>query len=1073
VNRKNVEDIYPLSPLQQGLLFHALYSPETGAYVEQAPMLVEGDLDVDAFARAFQRTVDRHAALRTGLVWENVAQPLQVVYREAVLPVERRDWSALAEAEWRAELDAWLAADRRRGFELTRAPLLRLAFMRLGPARHVFVFTFHHAILDGWSTPLVFGEVDAFYAAVREGRTPHLPPAPRYRDYVAWLRGQDAAADEAFWRRVLDGFDTPTPLPLAAGGPAVAERHAQAGLFIPAAEHARLAAFARDNNLTLNTLVQGAWALVLARHAGERDVLFGVTVSGRPAELPGIERAVGLFINTIPFRVQVPEEGTVGAWLAGLQRLQGTMRQHEHVSLVDVQGWSAVPRDRPLFESGYVFENYPLQAEEEDEQLRFTPIHILERVSHPLSLGVVPGPELELRLSYDPARFSEDAAGRILAAVRAALRGLSESMDRPLSRVEVLADDDRRALDAWGRGPAPEGAEPVHLGVLAQAARTPDAVAVEWDGGRMTYAQLEARSRRLAHRLAAEGVRPGARVAVCMERGPEMVVALLAVLRAGAAYVPVDPDQPAERVRRLLDGVAAPVVLTQSRLAELLPADASVIAVDTLPEEEAESAAPFVDAAVDPEDIAYVIHTSGSTGTPKGVEVPHRALAAHMAWMRRRFPLGADGAVLQKTPFGFDASVWEFWAPLLEGARLVMAPPGAHREPARLMDAVRSGAVTTLQMVPSLLAVLVETPGLEACTSLRRVFAGGEALPGELVRRLRTRLDVEVVNLYGPTEACIDASFHVVGAHDSSPVAPIGRPVDGTRLYVLDAVHRLLPPGAAGELCIGGAGVARGYIGRPALTAEKFVPDAFAGVPGARMYRSGDRVRWGADGALEFLGRADLQVKVRGVRVEPGEVEAALAALPGVGAAAVVAREDRPGDVRLAAYVAPADSAAPPEPDALRRALAAVLPDAMVPSAFVVLDRLPLTPSGKTDRRALPAPGEAAGAEFVEPATATERVLAEIWSEVLGVERVGADDSFFALGGHSLLAVQAATRIRAALGVDVPLRTLFDEPRLRGLAAWLDGGADDDLDDLAAALAELSEAEMDELLGAGSAPADP
>jgi amino acid adenylation domain-containing protein len=1072
VNRKNVEDIYPLSPLQQGLLFHTLYSPETGAYVEQAPMLVEGDLDVDAFARAFQRTVDRHAALRTGLVWENVPQPLQVVYREAVLPVERRDWSALGEAEWRAELDAWLAADRRHGFELTRAPLLRLAFMRLGAGRHVFVFTFHHAILDGWSTPLVFGEVDAFYAAARQGRTPpHLPPAPRYRDYVAWLRAQDAAADEAFWRRVLDGFATPTPLPLAGGRPAVAERHAQAGLFIPAAEHARLAAFARDNNLTLNTLVQGAWALVLARHAGERDVLFGVTVSGRPAELPGVERAVGLFINTIPFRVQVPEEGTVGAWLAGVQRLQGEMRQHEHVSLVDVQGWSAVPRDRPLFESGYVFENYPLQAEEEDEQLRFTPIHILERVSHPLSLGVVPGPELELRLSYDPARFSPDAADRILTAVHAALRGLSESMDRPLSPVEVLADDDRRALDAWGRGAAPEGAEPVHLGVLAQAARTPDAVAVEWDGGRMTYAQLEARSRLLSQRLGAEGVRRGARVAVCMERGPEMVVAMLAVLRAGAAYVPVDPDQPTERVRRLLDGVAAPVVLTQSRLADLFTGDARVIAVDALQEAEEFAALP-VDVAVDPEDIAYVIHTSGSTGTPKGVEVPHRALAAHMAWMRRRFPLGADGAVLQKTPFGFDASVWEFWAPLLEGARLVMAPPGAHREPARLMDAVRAGAVTTLQMVPSLLAVLVETPGLEACTSLRRVFAGGEALPGELVRRLRTRLAVEVVNLYGPTEACIDASFHVAGPHDPLPVAPIGRPVDGTRLYVVDDVHRPMPPGAAGELCIGGAGVARGYLGRPALTAEKFVPDPFAGVPGARMYCSGDRVRWGVDGALEFLGRADLQVKVRGVRVEPGEVEAALAALPGVGAAAVVAREDRPGDVRLAAYVAPADSAAPPEPDALRRALAAVLPDAMVPSAFVVLDRLPLTPSGKTDRRALPAPGEAAGAEFVAPATATERVLAEIWSEVLGVERVGADDSFFALGGHSLLAVQAATRIRAALGVDVPLRTLFDEPRLRGLAAWLDGGADDDLDDLAAALAELSEAEMDELLGAGSAPAD-
>jgi hypothetical protein len=552
VNRKNVEDIYPLSPLQQGLLFHALYSPETGAYVEQAPMLVEGDLAVDAFARAFQRTVDRHAALRTGLVWENVPQPLQVVYREAALPVERRDWSALAEAEWRAELDAFLAADRRRGFELTRAPLLRLAFMRLGSGRHVFVLTFHHAILDGWSTPLVFGEVDAFYAAAREGRTPHLPPAPRYRDYVAWLRAQDAAADEAFWRRVLDGFDTPTPLPLAGGGPSVAERHAQAGLFIPAAEHARLAAFARDHALTLNTLVQGAWALVLARYAGERDVLFGVTVSGRPPELPGVERAVGLFINTIPFRVQVPEEGTVGAWLAGLQQLQGAMRQHEHVSLVDVQGWSAVPRDRPLFESGYVFENYPLDPAEDDDPLRFVPIPQPERVSYPLALAVAPGEELELRLAYDPRRFAADAARRILDAVRSALAGLSASASRPLARVEVLADGERRTLEGWGRGGAPDAPAPFHRLFQAQAARTPDAPALQMDGRTTSYAELEAASSRLARRLRARGIRAESVVAVSVERSPSLAVAVLAVMKAGGAFLPIDPRDPAQRRRAVL-----------------------------------------------------------------------------------------------------------------------------------------------------------------------------------------------------------------------------------------------------------------------------------------------------------------------------------------------------------------------------------------------------------------------------------------------------------------------------------------------------------------------------------------
>ncbi|HEU4882247.1 MAG TPA: amino acid adenylation domain-containing protein [Longimicrobium sp.] len=1064
MNRKNVEDIYPLSPLQQGLLFHTLYAPGSGLYVEQWPMIVEGDLDVDAFAGAVQRTVDRHPALRTGLVWENVPQPLQIVYREAPLDVERLDWSGVDEAEWRARLDAFLAADRVRGFELARAPLVRVAFMRLEARRHLFVFTFHHTVLDGWSMPLLFGDVDAFYAAAREGRAAQLPPAPRYRDYIGWLQAQDAAADEAFWRAALEGFTTATPLPLDRGGATVAEEHAQLRLRIPGSDQARLTAFAREQALTLNTLVQGAWALVLARYAGARDVVFGVTVSGRPAGLPGIERAVGLFINTIPFRVRVPESGTVGAWLAELQQLQADVRQHEHVRLTDVQGWSAVPRDRPLFESGYVFENYPLDPGEDDDPLHFGMIPQPERVNFPIAIAVAPGEELELRLSYDPRRFTEDAARRILDAVRVALEGLSASAARPLSAVEVLGEDERRTLDAWGRGGAPDAPATFHRLFREQAARTPDAPALAMDGRTTSYAQLDADSDRLARRLRAHGIGPESIVAVSLERTMELPVALLGVMKAGGAFLTIDPRDPVQRRRGVLADSGAALLLTRGDLAAGVDDVAPVLRMDEA-DPSTESSAPL-DVEVDVEGAAYVIYTSGSTGRPKGVVVPHRGIGTAVGEGARVAGMGPGARMLQLTAPTFDPFMLELGATLLHGGCLVFASPERRAPGPALADTLRAERINAVTNVPSLFLATPE----EGLPELRAILCGGEPMTGALVRRWGPGRGL--VNVYGPTEATILCTRTDAVRGDEDP--PIGRPLPGATTWVLDEGLRLAPPEAPGELFIGGIGVARGYLRRPGLTAERFVPDPFSGVPGARMYRTGDRARWREESALEFLGRADFQVKVRGFRIEPGEVEAVLTSLPEVGAAAVVAREDRPGDVRLVAYVTRASADAPPQPAALRDALAAALPAHMVPSAFVVLDRLPLTTSGKTDRAALPAPGEEARTEaFVAPATNTERLLAGIWADVLGVERVGAHDSFFALGGHSLLAVQVVTRIRKQMGVEVPLRTLFDAPRLHDLALRLDGGGgDEELDALAAALEGLSDDALDALLAADPAPAE-
>ncbi|HEU4881684.1 MAG TPA: amino acid adenylation domain-containing protein [Longimicrobium sp.] len=1026
MNRKNVEDIYPLSPLQQGLLFHALYSPETGAYVEQWPMLAGGELDVEAHARAIQRTVDRHPVLRTGLIWQNVPQPLQVVYRQAEVEVQRLDWSAMREAEWRAELDAFLEADRIRGFDLSKGPLLRVTYAKVD-GRQLWILTFHHVILDGWSAPLLFADVDAFYRAEREGRALQLPPAPRYRNYVAWLQKQDPAADEAFWRAQLAGFPAATPLPLDRGGAAVAEEHATLRVRLPADEHRRLAAFARENAITLNTLVQGAWALTLSRWSGEGDVVFGFIVAGRPAEVPEVEQTIGLFLNTIPFRVRVPERGTVGEWLASVQHAQGEIRQHEHVSLVDVQGWSAVPRDRPLFESTYVFENAPISVAGEDDgddALHVLATEVTARVNYAITLVVAPGEELELRLDYDPRRFGEQAVGRIMATLRTAVAALSRSAAAPLATLDVLTEEERRTIQTLGRGEAVDTLATFGRLFQAQAARTPHAPALEFEGRSVSYAELEARANRLARRLRARGAGAGRLVAVSLERSLELPVAFLAVMKSGAAFLPVDPRDPPQRRRRVLADSGAVVLLTERRPAE--GADDVVPLMDVVEEEAASSADPShpLDVDVTPEDAAYVLYTSGSTGIPKGVVVPHRGIATAVGAGARRLAPGAR--MLQSTPFTFDLFVMELGASLLHGGCLVIARRERMAPGADMAELLRAERIDALVTVPTMLAATPEAD----LPALRTVFVGGEALPRSVARRWGTGR--ELVNVYGPTETTIFCTLTPPLNGDGEP--PIGAPAPGVGAWVTDSTLRLVPPGATSELFIGGVGVGIGYLGRPALTAERFLPDPFGGVAGARMYRTGDRVRWRVDGQLDYLGRMDFQVKVRGFRIEPGEVEAALAALPEVGAAAVVAREDTPGDTRLVAYVTPSTDARP-SPAALREALAATLPAHMVPTEWVVLDALPLNAHGKVDRRALPAPASSAAPAHRSPGrTPAEELVADIWERILGV-RPGVHDNFFDLGGHSLRATQVVSRLREAFGAELPLRVIFEAPTVAELAA--------------------------------------
>jgi amino acid adenylation domain-containing protein len=1032
----NVEAIYPLSPMQEGMLFHTVYAPGTGIYVNQVAYTF-GGLDADAFRRAWQAALDRHAALRSAFLWEKRERPLQAVLRGVEVPWDERDWRGLDGQAQQAALEALMHEDRERGYALNRPPAMRLYVMRTADDEHRVLWSFHHVVLDGWSMSLLLGEVFRLYDALRRGESPALPPAPQYRAYITWLQAQRPGDAEAFWRGALAGVDEPTPLGVDRGGAAVdpddPARYAQRTVPIPAATAAAVQAFARRAQLTANTVVQGAWALLLSRYGGSRDVVFGVTMSGRPAALAGAEQTVGLFINTLPARVPVPEAQGVLPWLHDVQRRHAELQQHGHVPLVQVHGWSAVPRDQPLFETVLAFQNFPSErAGRQAGGLQVRDVKVSESPGLPLTLSVGIGAESFLKVMYDRTRITDETAARLPAHFTAALDAIAAGAEARVGELDVLPAEERaRVVHAANRTTAayPRGAS-IHALFQAQAAATPDAVALCFESERVTYAQLDARANRVARRLRAMGVRAETRVAVCAERSPELVAALLGVLKAGGAYVPLDPSYPADRLAFMLRDCAVPVLVAHSALAEALPPHgAAVLRLDAdAAEIEAESGEPLA-LDGDADAAAYVMYTSGSTGRPKGIVVPHRGvvrLVRGADFVR----MGADEAWLQLAPVSFDASTLEIWAPLLNGGRLVLFP-GAQPTLDGLERTVREGGVTSLWLTAGLFNTVVDGR-VGALAGVRQLLVGGDVLSVAHARRvLRAHPGLRLVNGYGPTENTTFTCCHPVRGGDVEGAAiPIGGPVANSTAYVLDAALRPTPHGVPGELYTGGDGVARGYLNQPALTAARFVPDPFSPTPGARMYATGDRVRRGEDGALEFLGRMDRQVKVRGFRIEPGEVEAALRAHPDV-RDAIVATHGHGVQKRLLAWVAAGPDV---DEDTLLAALHAELPGYMVPSGIVVMPALPLTPNGKVDRKALPEPGARAADAHVRPRDAQEAELAALFAEVLSVNGVGATDSFFALGGHSLLAMRLVSRVREVFGVELPLRALFERPTVAEMA---------------------------------------
>ncbi|MFF0482998.1 amino acid adenylation domain-containing protein [Streptomyces sp. NPDC004435] len=1030
----------PLSFAQERLWFMEQFAPGTSAYNIPVVRRLRGPLDAGALRAALDGSVARHETLRSRYPATEDGRPLLVV--DPPGPAAFTLVEAADEAGAERIVDEAAAVP----FDLEEGPLFRSLLVRLADDDHVLLLLVHHSVSDGWSSEVLLGEVLRSYAARVAGAPDPLPElAVQYGDFALWQRerlsGERLAAELAHWGRELGGVE---PLELAFSRPRPPRQTFEGAGYAFSVDRPlldRLTALGDRHDATPHMVLLAAFQILLSRYGGRRDFAVGSPVAGRPE--PELEPLVGMFVNVLALPARLEGDPSFAELVRRTRETCLDAYAHQELPFAQLVSELNVPRDvsrPPVFQAVLAVQNYAVQRDDTALELPLEVEPFGVRASgtrFDLELFLQEWPEgLYGSFNYNTDLFAEEDVAVLAAHLGRLLDAVAAAPDVPLSGLDALTDEERAFETERFNDTAVDRPATTLTALFAeQAARTPDAVAVAVeDRPALTYRALDALADRIAARLAAEGVGPGDLVAVSAERSPELVAGLLGVLRSGAAYTPLEPDYPAERLAFLLADSDAPVLLTQRGLATPDGCAARVLLLDDPAEW---PRARTVPAGPRPDDTAYLIYTSGSTGRPKGVPTTHRAIANRIRWMQEAYRIGPEDAVLQKTPTGFDVSVWEFFWPLTAGARIVLAKPGGQKDSGYLRDLIVSAGVTVAHFVPAMLTTFLTEEGVERCTGLRRVVCSGEALPPDAARELISRLPgLALANLYGPTEAAVDVSaWECAGPMET---VPIGLPIDNTRLYVLDERLRPVPPGAPGELHIGGTAVALGYHRRPGLTATRFVPDPY-GPPGSRLYRTGDLARRRPDGTLEHLGRIDQQIKLRGLRIEPGETEAALRAQPGIADAAVVLREDRPGDKRLVGYLVAAPGADEPDPSALRATLRRSLPDHQVPTAFTVVPALPLTPNGKLDRRALPVPTVHRAAGAAEPETPAELVLAEIWAEVLGLPRVGADENFFDLGGHSLLATQVVAKARRRLteagARPISVMDLFTHRTVRELAA--------------------------------------
>lgn len=1042
----HVEESYPLSPLQQGMLFHSLYGKEPGVDVEQILTELHEDLNVAAFHQAWQRIVERHAILRSSFQWEGIDEPLQEVNHQVRIHWEFKDWRGLSHSEQNNRLDAYLQAERRRGFNLAIAPLMRLALMRMGVSKFILAWTFHHLLIDGRTLVVLFNELFAYYDAFCAGYELELPAPPRYRDYIEWLQKLDFTQSEIFWRHKLGGFTTPSVLPMGApanGSMDSAPSATDQQLELSQTLTSRLRAVAGQHDVTLNTLIQGAWAILLSRYTGQNDVAFGAIRACRHSFVPGVDSMVGLLINTVPVRVRVDARAGLFEWLRELRKHWIDLRAHENTPLSRIQEWSEIRGGQPIFETLVNVQDptWDMALCSQGGPWRKRRFALRSQPNFPLAVDVYGGPQLILRMWYSQRRFSNEVIAHMLGHFQRVLEGMTEPCERVGDLPWMKEEERRQVLTDWNQTDqafATSNRNALEL-FEGQVARAPNALAIASGDEQLNYAQLNARAQRIGAVLHGLGVKPDELVAVCLERSPSFVAGLLGVWKAGGAYVPLDASYPDDRLRYMVEDAKVKAVLTERKLAARFSGNCgSVLCIEDCLHEPTEATKNLTfdfKNSLRPENLAYVIYTSGSTGKPKGVEVQHDSLMNLIAWHHQTYQVREVDRATQVAGPGFDACVWELWPYLTAGASVWIADEKTKLSPREMVQWLADQRIS-LCFLPTPLAHAVMDESWPKNMALRAVLTGGE----KLNRRTEKNFPCDLINHYGPTENTVVATCAVIGCASeiSSPI-PIGRPISNTQAYILDRNMDPVPVSVPGELFVGGKSLARGYWNQRELTAERFVPNPFSREAGARLYKTGDLVRFLPDGNIEFLGRIDQQVKIRGYRVELGEIETVLSQHPDVREAVVTLHQNGSHKNRLAAYVAPKRQRQPTAQQ-FRDFLKAQLPDYMVPTAFVLLDNLPLTANGKVNRDALPAlNGDADhGHQWTLPRTPTEEALAAVWEEVLSLKQVGVHDNFFELGGHSMLATQVISRIYRVFQCDLPVSDLFEFPTIAALAERID-----------------------------------
>ncbi len=1049
----DVEDAYPMAALQAGMIFHSEY--ERNAYHVVDSLLLKCILDSTTLIKVIQQVIEQHPILRTSFDLGNYSEPLQLVFaKDKVSPlIEFEDWRLHSNAQQKEQFALWLELEKTKVFEITKPPLIRFHIHQLSDDVFQFTVTEHHAVLDGWSLNSMLNEIFTYYLSSlnQQSYTVNSQPYNALRDLVVWEREAiKSESHQKFWQNKLNNISNSLlPAGLSVGDAKKTsdlKPFKQLTTLSPEISKA-LQALARSLSVPLKSVLLAAHLKVLGMLYGEQNITTGLVCSVRP-EITDADRALGVFLNTLPFPFQL-HGGTWSDLILQVFDAECELMKFRFYPLAQIQHDY---KRQVLFDAVFHYVHFYNVSELAQSQ-QFEVLDWIDYIQPNFELEIafqldIRSSEIRLLVSGNGSRLNEK---KIYAISEYLIEVLSKISESPLERYDsqnFLTDVEQQQLLVYWNATKVDYPKDrfIHQLFEAQVEKTPDAVAVIFEEQSLTYAELNCKANQLAHYLQGYGVGPDVLVGICLERSLEMVISLLGILKAGGAYVPFDPGYPQDRLDFMLRDVGAPIVLTQEACRRKISAStASVICLDSEWDDVAKACDANLNILLMPENLAYCIYTSGSTGQPKGACLPHQGILNRLQWMQTQYSLDQTDRILQKTPYSFDVSVWEFFWPLMTGARLIVAKPDEHKDSLALIDIINRQQVTTLHFVPSMLQVFIDTPGVENCASLKRVICSGEVLPADLVARFQKKFQAELHNLYGPTEASVDVSYWACWSDSAETAIPIGRPIANITLYILDRQLNPVPVGTPGELHIGGIGLGRGYLNRPGLTAEKFIPNPYS-QEGGRLYKTGDLVCYRPDGNIDYLGRIDHQVKIRGFRIELGEIEARLLEAPYIKEAVVIAREDQPSDKRLVAYLIVATEDAV-NIELLKVRLKETLPDYMVPIAFVILNSMPLSANGKLDRKRLPQPdmSEILIKHYVAPRTATEKILASIWADLLGMEKIGVEDDFFELGGHSLLAAQMSFTVQKKFNLKLSLKMLLEKPTIAAQARLIDDGESDDV----------------------------